>query len=116
MLGLSLYPFHLKDGSDCSLEAFCNMVAEVADIVGVEYTVLEWMRSGRWAAEADYGEGSADNSGWPRQPDWFASSGDFMNIANGLQTAGLDNSAIHGIMGQNWLDFFEQSFGPVSGE
>jgi len=129
MLGLSLYPFHLKDGSDCSLDAFCNMVAEVADIVGVEHlgigsdlcqnwdnTILEWMRSGRWAAEADYGEGSADNSGWPRQPDWFASSGDFMNIANGLQTAGLDNHAIRGIMGQNWLDFFEQSFVPANGE
>lgn len=35
MLGLSLYPHHLKDGSDTTLEAFCAMAAEVAGLVGV---------------------------------------------------------------------------------
>ena len=25
MLGFSVYPFHLKGGSDCTLEAFCQM-------------------------------------------------------------------------------------------
>ena len=31
MLGLSLYPHHLKDGSDCSLESFCEMAARTAE-------------------------------------------------------------------------------------
>ena len=30
MLGLSLYPHHLKDGSNCTLENFCEMAAKTA--------------------------------------------------------------------------------------
>ncbi|MGI9237525.1 MAG: membrane dipeptidase [Woeseiaceae bacterium] len=128
MLGLSLYPFHLKDGSDCTLESFCTMAAKTAEVVGVsqlaigsdlcqnwDYSTLEWMRSGRWTAGTDYGEGSSDNQNWPRQPDWFANSRDFTNIASGLSLAGFSDNEIHGIMGQNWLAFFEQSFGPANG-
>jgi Zn-dependent dipeptidase, microsomal dipeptidase homolog len=36
MLGLSLYPHHLKDGTNCSLESFCEMVAKTADLMGAE--------------------------------------------------------------------------------
>lgn len=128
MLGLSLYPFHLKNGSDCTLESFCNMAAETAEIIGAsqlaigsdlcqnwDYSTLEWMRSGRWTAGTDYGEGSADNQDWPRQPEWFASSRDFPTIADGLKTAGFSDSEVRGIMGENWLAFFEKSFGPASG-
>jgi len=127
MLGLSLYPFHLKDGSDCRLESFCAMAAEAAEIVGADqiaigsdlcqnwdYSTLEWMRSGRWTAGTDYGEGSADNEDWPRQPDWFANSGDFGKVAAGLKAVGFDDAELRGIMGENWLAFFEQSFGPES--
>ena len=61
MLGLSLYPHHLKDGTDCSLESFCEMTAKTAEIMGVEKigigsdlclnqpdTIVEWMRNGTW--------------------------------------------------------------------
>ncbi|KKL12784.1 hypothetical protein LCGC14_2532310, partial [marine sediment metagenome] len=34
MLGFSLYPHHLKDKSDCTLQSFCEMVAQTADMVG----------------------------------------------------------------------------------
>lgn len=127
MLGLSLYPFHLKNGSDCTLESFCDMAAKAADIVGVahlgigsdlcqnwDYSTLEWMRSGRWTAATDYGEGSAENQDWPRQPEWFANSRDFGNIATGLKSAGFTDTDVEGIMGGNWRNFFEQSFGPSS--
>jgi len=36
MLGLSLYPHHLKDGSNCTLENFCEMAAKTAEIMGVK--------------------------------------------------------------------------------
>lgn len=124
MLGLSLYPFHLKDGSDCTLDAFCDMAVETADIVGVDhlgigsdlcqnwdYSTLEWMRSGRWTAGTDYGEGSAGNKDWPRQPDWFANSGDFHNIVTGFRKSGFGEEDISKIMGMNWLAFFERAFG-----
>ncbi len=125
MLGLSLYPFHLKDGSDCTLESFCTMAAEAAEIVGIEhlgigsdlcqnwdYSTLEWMRSGRWAAAADYGEGSAENRDWPRQPDWFASNRHFGNLAKGLQQAGFGEADVDRVLGGNWRAFFDRSFVP----
>ena len=37
MLGFSLYPFHIKDGPDCTLESFCRMVAETAELMGVDH-------------------------------------------------------------------------------
>ena len=72
MLGFSLYPHHLRDGSDCTLEGFCTMIARTAEQYGVEnlgigsdlcqgqsVSVVEWMRDGRWTKRIDYGEGSA---------------------------------------------------------
>ena len=70
MLGFSVYPHHLKDGSDCTLESFCNMIADTADIMGVKNigmgtdlcqkqpdSVVEWMRNGKWTKDRDDGEG-----------------------------------------------------------
>jgi len=36
MLGFSLYPHHLKGGSDCALQGFCEMIARTAEQMGVE--------------------------------------------------------------------------------
>jgi hypothetical protein len=36
MLGLSLYPHHLKDNTNCTLESFCEMTAKTAEIMGIE--------------------------------------------------------------------------------
>ena len=126
MLGASLYPFHLKGGSDCTLRDFCEMLYTAAEMMGVErigigsdlcrnwdYSVLEWMRSGRWAATPDYGEGSAEAKDWPKQPQWFQSNRDFQTIAGGLADVGFSHEEVAGIMGHNWLRFFEQSFGPA---
>jgi hypothetical protein len=59
MLGFSLYPHHLKGGSDCTLADFCEMIARTAEVMGVERlgigsdlcqdqpdSVVEWMRVG----------------------------------------------------------------------
>ena len=123
MLGFSMYPFHLKNGSDCTLQEFCQMIAQTAEMIGVDrigigsdlcenwdYSTLEWMRSGRWTLGIDHGEGSAANPAWPRQPSWFAGSKDMLTVAQGLEDIGFDNADIEKIMGQNWLSFFEQSF------
>ena len=40
LIGFSLYPFHLPNGSQCSLEDFCQMVAKTAELFGVEHPVL----------------------------------------------------------------------------
>ena len=127
MLGLSLYPHHLKDGSDCTLRSFCEMAARTADLMGVERlgmgsdlcqdqpdSVVEWMRNGTWTKSLDYGEGSAKQAGFPPQPDWFRGNLDFGAIAQGLRDVGFGEDDVRKIMGENWLVFFERSFEPAT--
>jgi len=126
MLGFSLYPHHLKDKSNCTLQSFCEMIAQTADMVGVEHlgigsdlcqdhpdSVVEWMRVGRWSKEIDYGEGSASAPGFPDMPDWFRDNRDFGNIETGLKAVGFSDAEVAGLMGDNWMQFFENNFGPV---
>ena len=123
MLGFSLYPFHLKDGGDCTLEAFCDMAWDAAELMGVDhvgigsdmcrnwdYRTLEWMRSGRWTFEADYGEGSAAQKSWPAQPPWFRTPADMPNLTAGLLARGFAETDVAKIMGGNWLRFFTDGF------
>jgi microsomal dipeptidase-like Zn-dependent dipeptidase len=127
MLGFSLYPFHLRDGGQCTLESFCRMVVDTAELMGIDhigigsdmcrnwgYETLEWMRSGRWTFAADFGEGSADKPTWPEQPAWFRTPADMPNISQGLLDRGLELQEVGKIMGGNWLRFFSDGFEPVA--
>jgi len=122
LLGFSLYPFHLKNGPDCTLSDFCTMVADTADLMGIDHigigtdlcqnqpvSILEWMRNGRWSKEMDYGEGSKSNADWPRPLSWFKDSTDFPNITQGLLNHGFNEQDIAKVMGQNWLTFLDQA-------
>ncbi|MFD0909313.1 membrane dipeptidase [Ruegeria arenilitoris] len=126
MLGFSVYPHHLKDKSDCTLESFCTMIARTAEKYGTQHlgigtdlcqdqpdSVVEWMRVGRWTKEIDYGEGSSANPGFPPMPKWFRDNRDFDKIEAGLLAVGMTPTEVAGIMGQNWYRFFADNFGPV---
>jgi microsomal dipeptidase-like Zn-dependent dipeptidase len=126
MLGFSVYPHHLKGGSACTLQSFCDMIARTADLMGPTQIgigtdlcqdqpdgVVEWMRVGRWTKRIDYGEGSAAAPGFPDMPTWFVDNRDFGNIREGLRAAGMTEADTDAVMGGNWLRFFETSFGPV---
>lgn len=123
MLGLSLYPHHLKDKSDCTLESFCEMVARTVDLMGIDHigigsdlcqdhpdSVVEWMRVGRWTKKIDYGEGSKNQAGFPDMPTWFNDNRDFNNIEDGLRKVGFSDADTAAIMGENWLKFYANSF------
>ena len=69
------------------------------------------MRTGRWTKTIDYGEGSADAPGFPPMPDWFNDNRDFGTIESGLRNVGFSEPEIAGIMGENWLRFFDEGFG-----
>ncbi len=129
LLGFSLYPFHLKNGPDCCLDDFCDMVAKTADLMGIDHiglgtdlcqeqplSVLEWMRNGRWSKVIDYGEGSKTNADWPRPLSWFRDSRDFPNITRGLQERGFKAEDIAKVMGLNWLNFLEEGLKPQVSE
>lgn len=125
LLGFSLYPFHLKNGSDCTLDDFCDMVASTADLMGIDsigigtdlcqeqpLSILEWMRNGRWSKVKDYGEGSKSNADWPKPLAWFRDSRDFPNITKGLQARGFESEDIAKVMGLNWLNFLDEGLKP----
>ena len=123
MLGFSLYPHHLNNSTQCSLEDFCSMIARTADLIGIDHigfgsdlcqdqpdSIVEWMRVGKWTKELDYGEGSASNPGFPDMPSWFRDNRDWHNIIEGLKKYGFSNDEINKIKGENWLSFFRKSF------
>ena len=128
MLGFSVYPHHLKNKSDCTLASFCEMIARTADLMGIDNiglgsdlcqdqpdSVVEWMRVGRWSKEIDYGEGSANDAGFPPMPDWFGDNRHFGNIADGLMEHGFSREDTAAVMGENWLRFYDKNFSPADG-
>jgi microsomal dipeptidase-like Zn-dependent dipeptidase len=121
MLGLSLYPHHLKDGSNCTLENFCEMAAKTAEIMGAKNIgigsdlclnqpdrVVEWMRNGTWTKIKNYGEGSKNKPGFPKQPDWFLDARGFKNLDIGLKKVGFNENDVNGILGNNWYNFYKK--------
>ena len=125
MFGFSLYPHHLHNKTECTLDSFCTMIARTAERFGAEHlglgtdlcqdqpdSVVEWMRVGRWSKEMDYGEGSAAAPGFPPMPEWFKDNRDFGNIEQGLRDFGMNVDEVSGIMGGNWYRFYAENFGP----
>jgi microsomal dipeptidase-like Zn-dependent dipeptidase len=119
MLGFSLYPHHLKDKGDCSLNSFCEMVARTVDMIGIKHvgigsdlctgqpdSVVDWMRNGKWTKNKDYGEGSAMNAGFPEQPSWFKDASGFGNLEKGLYSVGFQETEVNDILGNNWYNFY----------
>tara|TARA_B000000475_G_scaffold270505_1_gene266304 strand:- start:333 stop:1316 length:984 start_codon:yes stop_codon:yes gene_type:complete len=120
MLGLSLYPHHLLNGTSCTIESFCSMVAQTAEIMGVNHigigsdlclkqpdSVVDWMRNGTWTKTKDYGEGTSSNAAFPDQPKWFEDARGFVNLEEGLKTVGFNENDIKLILGNNWYNFYK---------
>ena len=120
MLGLSLYAHHLKDGTNCKLDSFCEMVAKTVDIMGVKNigigsdlclnqpnSIVEWMRNGTWSKTKNYGEGSKSKPEFPDQPKWFIDARGFSNLEKGLKKIGFDENDVNDILGNNWFNFYK---------
>ncbi len=119
ILGLSLYPHHLNGGSDCTLQAFCEMAARTAEIVGVEQLgigsdlcqgqpddVVRWMRDGRWTH-------ARSDAVFPAQPAWFVDNRAWDGLEVGLRAVGFSENETAGVLGENWLSFFEKAMRPL---
>ena len=120
ILGLSLYPHHLKNNTNCTLESFCEMVAKTAELMNVKQigigsdlclkqpnSVVEWMRNGTWSNSKNYGEGSKKKPSFPKQPEWFEDARGFFNIEKGLKKIGFSDEETNGILGNNWYNFYK---------
>ena len=96
------------------------MTAKTAEIMGVKNigigsdlcinhpdSVVEWMRNGTWSAKKNYGEGSKNKAGFPKQPDWFLDARGFKNLEKGLKKIGFNENEVNGILGNNWYNFYK---------
>ena len=121
MIGFSLYPHHLKESSNCSLSSFCEMIAETTKIISTKQigigsdlcirhpdSIVDWMRNGTWTKTKDFGEGSANNAGFPQQPSWFEDARGFNNLETGLKEVGFSEEETHDILGNNWYNFYRK--------
>ena len=126
MIGFSLYPHHLRNKSDCTLEDFCEMVYDTAEKIGIDNvgigsdlcqgqpdSVVEWMRVGRWTKNIDYGEGSASEAGFPKMPGFYRDNRDFPILDDGLKAVGMNEQERDKVLGGNWLAFFKKNFKPL---
>jgi microsomal dipeptidase-like Zn-dependent dipeptidase len=118
MLGLSLYPHHLRSGPATTLDEFSTMAREVADIVGARNlgvgsdlcqgqpdAMVRWMREGRWTRS----DARAPPPEFPAQPAWFRDNRDFPRLAGGLAAAGFDEREVEGVLGGNWRRFLREA-------
>ncbi|MBS7700546.1 membrane dipeptidase [Chelatococcus sp. YT9] len=122
VIGLSMYPKIMKDGSNCTLDTFLDMVAWTVDLIGIDSvgfgtdyydgwpeSEIMWWRAGRWSRES-----AVPIKGFSDWPSWFKSSADFPNILDGLERRGFQLEEIRKIAGGNWLRLFRESFVPLS--
>ena len=120
ILGLSLYPHHLKGNTNCTIDSFCEMVARTAEIMNINNIgigsdlclnqpdkVVEWMRNGTWSKSTNYGEGSKNKPGFPKQPNWFEDARGFKSLETGLKKVGFSDTETNGILGNNWYNFYK---------
>jgi membrane dipeptidase len=105
MLGFSLYPHHLKGGSDCTLAAFCEMIARTAEVMGVERlgigsdlcqdqpdSVVEWMRVGPLDQARGLRRRLRRRAGLPAAAGILPRQPGFPGPARGLAPAGFDSA------------------------
>ena len=121
MIGFSIYPHHLKGASECTLDSFCEMVAETTKKISIKQigigsdlcirhpdSIVEWMRNGTWTKTKDFGEGSSNNPGFPPQPSWFEDARGFSNLERGLRKVGFNEEETRDILGNNWYNFYRK--------
>ena len=126
ILGLSFYPFHLKNKSECQITEMVDEIKRLIDLIGIDAiaigsdifqdrsdTELEYLRNGSWTKELDYGEGSAAQSGWPPPVKWLQRISDFSNLESLFVENGLSTTEAEKILGKNWFNFFQKSLKPL---
>ncbi len=122
MIGFSMYPHHIRDGSKCRLETFCAMIFESSERYGIRSlglgsdlcqgqhaSALAWMRYGKWSRRPNSRVTIGRTEGFPSNPEWFQDNRDFGILAEGLRKIGFADTDVAMIMGGNWKRFLDKS-------
>ncbi|MGB1234517.1 MAG: membrane dipeptidase, partial [Planktomarina sp.] len=119
MVGFSLYPHHMNNGSDCDMSDFGAMALDMVTRFGPNFgigsdlcqnqpdSVVNWMRNGHWRKTP------VPAAKFPTQPEWFTDNRDFPVMANGLTAAGLSDVQAASVLGDNWMRFLEKAWLPA---
>jgi microsomal dipeptidase-like Zn-dependent dipeptidase len=120
ILGLSLYPLHVKNGSDCTLNEYCKLIEETVSVMGIDHvgigsdlctdhpdSVLQWMRCGKWLKVSEETDNYFKKAIWPKPMSWFKEIGDIHNLIDGMRKYGFKNEEIEKLMGLNWIRYME---------
>lgn len=121
VIGLSMYPKIMRDGSNCTLDTFTEMVAWTVETIGIDavgigtdyydgwpVSEIKWWRAGRWARES-----AVPIKGFSHWPSWFQSPVDFPVLIEALEKRGFSSEEVAKIAGGNWLRLFRESFVPM---
>ena len=121
MLGLSLYSPHLPEGAACSIDSFCQMIEELTSLIGIDQvgigsdlvtdqplSVLNWMRSGRWASDDTDTGGCTPDLSWPDPVPWFRDNRGLHNLGEALLQRGFSEQDVYKILGNNWHRFISE--------
>tara|TARA_B100001287_G_scaffold263655_1_gene254748 strand:+ start:254 stop:1240 length:987 start_codon:yes stop_codon:yes gene_type:complete len=122
-IGLSLYPYHLKNLGKCTVEEFCLMINELINLIGEDNIgigsdlclnwsddVVMWMRNGKWTKKTDYGESKDRNPKWPELPSWFKQPSDIKELFISMCKNNIPEKVAVKIIGENWLNFMKKQF------
>lgn len=118
IIGCTLYPLFMG-GADVTRQQYCQMLADLAEQVGVDHVAigsdavlgwqsdaLGWMRSGRWDRPTE----PAEVPDFPPWPVWFDGPKDFPSLAEGLDDVGFAPDERDAVLGNNWLRLFGTVF------
>ena len=124
VIGCCLYP-NVLGGETTTLRQFASMIVKLVDQIGPDHVAIGsdctrnwsedyvgWLRNGRWRPAHH----NPVEPAWPMWPAWFSSPADFPALTEGLQDAGLDDSVVGQILGENWLRLFDQALHPHGSE
>ena len=122
-IGLSLYPYHLKNLGECTAEEFCSMIKELINLIGEDNIgigsdlclnwpddVVMWMRNGKWTKKIDYGESKDKNPKWPKLPSWYKQPSDLKNLFTTMCRNNISEKVAAKIVGENWFNFMKNQF------
>lgn len=121
VIGCCLYP-NVLGGERTTRDQFCTMIARLVDDIGPERVALgsdctqnwsehfvAWLRNGRWQPP----DANPTPPTWPTWPHWFSGPADFPVLTEGLFEAGLDEKAVRGVLGENWMRLFADVLVPA---
>jgi microsomal dipeptidase-like Zn-dependent dipeptidase len=121
VIGLSMYPRLMRDGSNATIDTFCDMLCWTVELVGVDHvgfgtdfytgwpqTEIVWWRAGRFARQSPLAI-SSKFANWPK---WFRSPTDFPKLLEAIAKRGFSDAELGKIAGGNWLRLFRQTWSP----